>query len=59
MSLAHKSLALHIDVERFPLKEPFRITGHTMVHTDVVKVTLERDGVPAGRRSLGRLLPRR
>jgi L-Ala-D/L-Glu epimerase len=40
----HKSLALRIDVERFPLKEPFRITGHTMVHTDVVKVTLELDG---------------
>ena len=44
MSPAHKSLALRIDVQRFPLKEPFRITGHTMVHTDVVKVTLERDG---------------
>jgi L-Ala-D/L-Glu epimerase len=40
----HKALALRIDVERFSLKEPFRITGHTMVHTDVVKVTLERDG---------------
>lgn len=40
----HKALALRLDVERFLLKEPFRITGHTMVHTDVVKVTLERDG---------------
>jgi L-Ala-D/L-Glu epimerase len=41
----HKTLALRVDIERFPLKEPFRITGHTMVHTDVVKVTLEKDGV--------------
>lgn len=41
----HKALALRVDVERFPLKEPFRITGHTMVHTDVVTVTLERGGV--------------
>lgn len=44
-ALSHKALALHVDVERFPLKEPFRITGHTMTHTDVVKVSLERDGV--------------
>jgi L-alanine-DL-glutamate epimerase-like enolase superfamily enzyme len=43
--LSHKALALRVDVERFPLKEPFRITGHTIVHTDVVKVVLERDGV--------------
>jgi L-alanine-DL-glutamate epimerase-like enolase superfamily enzyme len=37
-------LTLHIALETFPLKEPFRITGHTMVDTDVVTVTLERDG---------------
>jgi L-alanine-DL-glutamate epimerase-like enolase superfamily enzyme len=38
------ALALRVVVEKFPLKEPFRITGHTMVDTDVVTVTLEKDG---------------
>jgi L-alanine-DL-glutamate epimerase-like enolase superfamily enzyme len=37
-------MKLHAGIETFPLKEPFRITGHTMTHADVVKVTLERNG---------------
>jgi L-alanine-DL-glutamate epimerase-like enolase superfamily enzyme len=37
-------MKLRVDIEKFPLKEPFRITGHTMVDTDVVVVTLEKGG---------------
>ncbi len=33
-----------VEVEAFRLKEPFRITGHTMYQTDVLTVTLERHG---------------
>jgi hypothetical protein len=35
---------LLIEVEKFPLKEPFQITGYTMTVTDVVTVTLETEG---------------
>jgi L-alanine-DL-glutamate epimerase-like enolase superfamily enzyme len=38
------ALAMHVAVEKFALKEPFHITGHTMVDTDVVTVTLEKGG---------------
>jgi L-alanine-DL-glutamate epimerase-like enolase superfamily enzyme len=38
------SLTLRVAVEKFPLKEPFHITGHTMVDADVVTVELEQDG---------------
>jgi L-Ala-D/L-Glu epimerase len=38
------AMKLRVDIEKFPLKEPFRITGHTMVDTDVVVVTLEKGG---------------
>ncbi|HVW68873.1 MAG TPA: dipeptide epimerase [Steroidobacteraceae bacterium] len=37
-------LTLHVAVEKYPLKEPFHITGHTMVDTEVVTVTLQRGG---------------
>jgi L-alanine-DL-glutamate epimerase-like enolase superfamily enzyme len=37
-------MKLRVEIEKFPLKEPFRITGHTMVDTDVVVVTLEKGG---------------
>jgi L-Ala-D/L-Glu epimerase len=37
-------LALRVSLEKFPLKEPFHITGHTLVNTDVVTVELEKDG---------------
>ena len=35
---------LTTEIERFPLKHPFHIAGHTMFTTDVVVVTLEQDG---------------
>lgn len=37
-------LNLGVAVEKFPLKEPFHITGHTMTDADVVTVELEQDG---------------
>jgi L-Ala-D/L-Glu epimerase len=38
------ALTLHVAIEKFALKEPFHITGHSMVDTDVVTVTLEKGG---------------
>lgn len=38
------SLTLHVAIENFPLREPFSITGSTMFDTDVVVVTLSKDG---------------
>lgn len=38
------SVALRVAVEKFPLREPFHITGHTMTDADVVLVELEKDG---------------
>ena len=40
----HRAVSVSVEVEAFRLKEPFRITGHTMHQTDVLTVTLERDG---------------
>ena len=37
-------LTLHVAIENFPLRQPFSITGSTMVDTDVVVVTLGKDG---------------
>jgi L-alanine-DL-glutamate epimerase-like enolase superfamily enzyme len=37
-------LTVHVEVEKWPLKAPFRITGHTFVDVDVVVVRLEQDG---------------
>lgn len=37
-------LTLHVAIENFPLRQPFTITGSTMVDTDVVVVTLGKDG---------------
>jgi L-Ala-D/L-Glu epimerase len=37
-------LKLRIDVEKWPLNAPFRITGYTMTHCDMIVVTLEKDG---------------
>ena len=39
---------LCIDIERWPLKEPFRITGYTFTESRLVKVTLS-DGEVSGR----------
>jgi L-alanine-DL-glutamate epimerase-like enolase superfamily enzyme len=38
-------MQLHIDIEHFPFKAPFRITGHTITEADVIVVTLTEDGV--------------
>jgi L-Ala-D/L-Glu epimerase len=38
------ALTLRLAIEKFPLAEPFHITGHTMVDTEVVVVTLEQEG---------------
>jgi L-alanine-DL-glutamate epimerase-like enolase superfamily enzyme len=38
------AISLSMQIEKLPLKEPFHITGYTMVDTDVVTVTLTRDG---------------
>ncbi|MBS0419950.1 MAG: dipeptide epimerase [Proteobacteria bacterium] len=37
-------LTLTVSVEKYPLKEPFRITDYTMEDTELVIVTLERNG---------------
>lgn len=37
-------LTLRVEVEKWPLKTPFRITGHTWADLSVVVVTLERRG---------------
>lgn len=37
-------LTLDVQIEKFPLIQPFHITGSTMVDTDVVVVTLGKDG---------------
>jgi len=41
-------LKLHMQLEKFPLKAPFRVTGYTMTHTEVVTVMLEH-GAHVGR----------
>jgi L-alanine-DL-glutamate epimerase-like enolase superfamily enzyme len=38
------ALELRVAIEKFPLKEPFHISGHSMVDTDVVTVSLAKDG---------------
>src|SRR5512142_3212728 len=37
-------LSLRVETEQFPLKRPFHITGHTMLATNVITVTLEANG---------------
>jgi L-alanine-DL-glutamate epimerase-like enolase superfamily enzyme len=41
----HAPLHLRLEVETWPLKAPFHITGHTMTAADVIVVTLEQDGL--------------
>lgn len=38
------ALTLRVEIEKWPLKVPFRITGHTKVELDVAVVTLEQFG---------------
>ena len=42
---APQGLQLRVDVEQWPLRVPFRITGQTIVALDVVVVTLARNGL--------------
>jgi len=37
-------LSMHVEIERWPLKEPFRISGYTFEAVEVVVVTVARDG---------------
>src|SRR5262245_7681364 len=44
MSTTHSNrLELRIDIEKWPLTAPFRITGYTFSEVDVVLVTLTQD----------------
>ena len=36
---------LQLDIERWPMKVPFRITGHTFTDYDLIVATVSRDGV--------------
>ncbi len=36
---------LKLDIERWPMKVPFRITGHTFTDYDLIVATVSRDGV--------------
>jgi L-Ala-D/L-Glu epimerase len=47
-NIAARALTLQVAIDNFALKEPFHITGHSMVDTDVVTVTL-RKGAQIGR----------
>ena len=38
-------MQLHIDIERWPFKAPFRITGHTFTQSHVIVVTLTEGGI--------------
>jgi L-alanine-DL-glutamate epimerase-like enolase superfamily enzyme len=38
-------MQLHIDIERWPLKAPFRITGYTFTESHVIVVTLTEGGI--------------
>lgn len=45
MSAPHfHALSVQVAIENFPLREPFTITGSTMWDTDVIVVTLGKDG---------------
>jgi L-Ala-D/L-Glu epimerase len=37
--------SLKVEIEEFPLKEPFRITGHTLLTAELVTVTLMQNGL--------------
>jgi L-alanine-DL-glutamate epimerase-like enolase superfamily enzyme len=37
-------LKLRVEIEQWPIKSPFRITGHTFTSSDVVTVSLESQG---------------
>lgn len=40
----HARLKLHAEIERWPLKAPFRIAGHTTTELSVMVVTIEQRG---------------
>ncbi len=43
--MAEPKLTVRVEVERWPLKAPFHITGHTLIDLDVIVVALEQDGL--------------
>jgi L-alanine-DL-glutamate epimerase-like enolase superfamily enzyme len=44
MSMLIEGVTVHAEIERLPLKAPFRITGHVWEAIDVLVVSLEKDG---------------
>ena len=40
-----KLMQLHIDIEHWPFKTPFRITGYTFTESPLIVVTVTEDGV--------------
>lgn len=44
MTSSPEPLLLRVEVESWPLRTPFRITGYTMVSIDVIVVTVEQGG---------------
>lgn len=45
MSKFSQNLGLRVFAERWPMREPFRITGKTWTHVDLIRVEVERDGL--------------
>lgn len=45
MKSTRASVSLTVDIERWPLKAPFRITGYTHMEVAMVVVTLEKSGL--------------
>jgi L-Ala-D/L-Glu epimerase / N-acetyl-D-glutamate racemase len=44
MSAKHEGMKLRIEREKWPFKEPFRITGYTMCDVEIIVATLEQAG---------------
>lgn len=44
LAVSKSPVKLRIDIEQWPLKAPFRFSGHLWRHIDVLLVSLERDG---------------
>ncbi len=46
-------LELRIEIEHWPFKAPFHISGHTFTHADVIVVTLSRKGLTGAGEAAG------
>lgn len=45
MQMFSKRLALRVFEERWPMRAPFRITGKTFTHVDLIRAEVERNGL--------------